>query len=79
MEQENKTFAEMKAEMQAEQPELVSSDFDSAERNGYDFESCKKYPIDVLSERDPEKLPKDVNPAHKEVRHETGVPLFRKI
>ena len=70
--QDNKTFAEMKAEMQAEQPKLVMADLEAADRNGYDFETCKKYSFDILSEKDPAKLPNDVNPAYKEVNTEAN-------
>jgi len=64
---DNKTFEELKKEMQAEQPEFIMPDTNGASNGGMDFDSCKKYTFDILSEKDPEKLPKDVNPAHKEM------------
>ena len=42
------------------------------QRNGFEFSSCRKYSYEVLSEKELEKLPKDVDPSHKEVRSLTS-------
>jgi len=64
---DSKTFAEMKAEMQADQPKLVMADLELSQKNGFSFDSCKKYPLDVLTDKVPENLPQDVNTTHKEM------------
>jgi len=63
----NQTFAELKAQMKSEQPVLSASAITLIQTNGVDFESAKKYPLDVLSEKELDKLPIDVNPSLKEV------------
>ncbi|XP_021948183.1 advillin isoform X2 [Folsomia candida] len=63
----NQTFEELKAQMIGEQPILSASAITLIQTNGVDFESAKKHPIDVLSEKDQDKLPADVNPSMKEV------------
>lgn len=63
---DNKTFAELKAELQSDQPVLSAEALESAYTNGTDYKSAAKYPLDVLVEKDVEKLPGDVNPANKE-------------
>lgn len=55
--------------MIGEQPILSASAITLIQTNGVDFESAKKHPIDVLSEKDQDKLPADVNPSMKEVLH----------
>lgn len=33
----------------------------------YDFDDCKKFPLEKLLVKNPEKLPQGVDPRHKEV------------
>jgi len=42
------------------------ADVEASQRNGYEFSSCKKYPVEVLIQ-ELGKLPKDVDPSHREV------------
>lgn len=55
--------------MKTEQPVLSASAIQLIQTNGVDFESAKKYGVDILTEKDPEKLPVDVIPSMKEVCH----------
>ncbi|CAL8087238.1 unnamed protein product [Orchesella dallaii] len=63
----NKSYDELKNELRAEQPPLSAATVSIVHTNGVDYESSTKYPLDVLQEKDTEKLPADVNPALKEV------------
>jgi len=63
----NQTFEELKAQMKNEQPILSASAITLIQNNGVDFASAKKYPVDILSEKELDKLPVDVNPSIKEV------------
>lgn len=65
--QDNVSYDQLKAELKAEQPPLSAATVSLVHNNGVDYESSKKYPLDVLQEKDTEKLPIDVNPAQKEV------------
>jgi NMD protein affecting ribosome stability and mRNA decay len=53
--------------MKAEQPILSSAAVSLIQTNGIDFSSAKKYPADVLREKELDNLPGDVNPSIKEV------------
>jgi len=53
--------------MKSEQQVLTADSLNSIQSEGIDFDECKKYPLEVLQEKDSAKLPADVNPAHKEV------------
>jgi hypothetical protein len=64
---DNKSFAELKAELQADQPILSATAIENAQMNGVDYKSSTKYPLEVLIEKDTDKLPGDVNPALKEL------------
>lgn len=33
-----------------------------------DFNECEKFPLQILKEKDPEKLPLSIDATHKEVR-----------
>jgi hypothetical protein len=64
---DSKSFEELKKEMQGQQPVLNASDLLAPTANGLSFDSAKKYPLETLQEKDPEKLPGDVNPSNKEL------------
>jgi hypothetical protein len=64
--QNNQTFEELKAQLQNEQPVLSANAITLIQTNGVDFASSKKYPLDVLLEKDIDRLPADVNPILKE-------------
>jgi len=63
----NQSFDELKAQLQAEQPVLSVSALTLIQTNGVDYESSKKYSLDILREKEIDKLPSDVNPTLKEV------------
>jgi len=64
---DGKSYDEIKNELKAEQPPLSAATVSMVHTNGVDYESSKKYPLEALQEKEPEKLPADVNPALKEV------------
>lgn len=61
------SYDQLKSELKAEQPPLSANTISMLHTNGIDYESAKKYPLDVLQEKEADKLPNDVNPAMKEV------------
>lgn len=65
--QDSVSYDQLKSELKAEQPPLSAATVSIVHTNGVDYESSTKYPLEVLQEKDPEKLPNDVNPAQKEV------------
>ena len=60
--QNSKTYEQLKKELQEENPglELITKE------NGLS-EKTAKYPLDVLLEKDPDKLPLGIDPTKKEV------------
>uniref|UniRef100_T1I6E0 HP domain-containing protein n=2 Tax=Rhodnius prolixus TaxID=13249 RepID=T1I6E0_RHOPR len=63
--EKSKTFEEIRKEMDAQKPAL-QVDLIVAE-NIPNFNECEKYPLEILLERDPEKLPSGVDYQHKEI------------
>lgn len=63
--------------MKNEQPILSASAITLIQNNGIDFSSAKKYPVDVLSEKELDKLPADVNPSIKEVGYSFNVAITK--
>ncbi|XP_039279258.1 villin-1 isoform X2 [Nilaparvata lugens] len=61
----DKTFEEVRQELEGQKPVLQ---VELKMTNGvHDFDECKKYPIQDLLPKDPEKLPDGVDPLHKEL------------
>lgn len=63
---ESKSFEDMRDEM-ISQNSVIKMDSTSASNGTTAFDDYPKYPISVLSEKNPEKLPEDVDPLSKEL------------
>ncbi|XKL63528.1 hypothetical protein PGB90_005892 [Kerria lacca] len=60
-----KSFVEIRNELEKQNPILQ---VELKNMNGiYDFDDCKKFPLEKLLVKNPEKLPQGVDPRHKEV------------
>ncbi|XP_065344773.1 villin-1-like [Cloeon dipterum] len=63
---ENKSFEQMRADL-VSQNGVIKLDVSSVNGGRSTFKDYPKYPLSVLSEKDPEKLPEDVDPTNKEM------------